>query len=72
MVILAQVIAITPNPTAEEYERDMKELFEAIDLDGSGFISSRELIQALSTKGPEPMEPEEVRFELLSSLVELL
>ncbi|CAK9112222.1 unnamed protein product [Durusdinium trenchii] len=74
MIIVAQVIAITPNPSPEEYERDMKELFEAIDrfrslvkvqtqlgVDGSGFISSRELIQALSTKGPEPMEPDEVR-----------
>eukprot|EP00435_Cladocopium_sp_Y103_P017725 s2766_g4.t1 len=61
MIIVAQVIAITPKPTPEEYERDMKELFEAIDLDGGGSISSRELIQALTTKGPEPMEAEEVK-----------
>ncbi|CAE7497781.1 unnamed protein product [Symbiodinium sp. CCMP2456] len=61
MIIVAQVIAMTPTPSPEEYERDMRELFEAIDLDGSGFISSRELIVALSTKGPEPMEPDEVK-----------
>eukprot|EP00434_Breviolum_minutum_P028903 symbB.v1.2.025565.t1/scaffold2413.1/size174923/6 len=61
MIIVAQVIAITPKPTPEEYERDMRELFEAIDLDGGGSISSRELIQALTTKGPEPMEAEEVK-----------
>mmetsp|Transcript_1618 Transcript_1618/g.4091 ORF Transcript_1618/g.4091 Transcript_1618/m.4091 type:complete len:170 (+) Transcript_1618:49-558(+) len=61
MIIAAQVIAMTPTPTPEEYDRDMRELFEAIDLDGSGFISSRELIVALSTKGPEPMEPDEVK-----------
>ncbi|CAK9115425.1 Calmodulin (CaM) [Durusdinium trenchii] len=60
MIIVAQVRACTWLP-CQEYERDMKELIFLHSVDGSGFISSRELIQALSTKGPEPMEPDEAR-----------